>query len=217
MPEMFRGSAASLYAFVTRRISLFSDFNAAVADEILKKVTSGTVLDIGTGLAHLPIKIADRNLSLEIVGLDVSRDMMKIARANVRGADAENVQLLVGDVAQIGMQDESVDLAVATLSFHHWSNAAKALEELYRVLKSGGEVWIYEVNSDLTPQSEEWMKSKHNIIVRKFAPLAVRMLSKHAITVEHAQTILRDKRNRFAYAKVEQLEPLLVKMILIKK
>jgi hypothetical protein len=53
--------------------------------------------------------------------------------------------------------------------------------------------------------------------VRKVAPLVVRMLSKHTITVEHAQTILRDKKNRFAYAKVEQLDPLLVKMILIKK
>lgn len=217
MPEMFKGFAASLYAFATRRISLFSDFNAAVADEILKKVASGTVLDVGTGPGHLLIKIADRNLSLKVVGLDVSRDMIRIARASARGADAETVQLLVGDVAQIGMQDESVDLVVATLSFHHWSNPAKALEELYRVLKSGGEVWIYEVNSDMTPQSGKWMKSKYNIIVRKFAPIVVRMLSKHTITVEHAQTILRDKKNRFAYAKVEQLEPLLVKMILIKK
>jgi ubiquinone/menaquinone biosynthesis C-methylase UbiE len=81
MPEMF-SARASLYEFATRRISLFSDFKAAVADEILKKVTSGTVLDVGTGPAHLPIKIADRNLSLEIVGLDVSRDMIKIARVN---------------------------------------------------------------------------------------------------------------------------------------
>jgi ubiquinone/menaquinone biosynthesis C-methylase UbiE len=142
--------------------------------------------------------------------------MIKIARTNARGVGADNVQLLVGDVAQIGMQDESVDLAVATLSFHHWSNPAKALEELYRVLKSEGEVWIYEVNSDLTPQSEAWIKSKYNMIVRKFAPLFVRILSKHTITVEHAQTILRDKKNRFAHTKVEQLEPLLVKMILIK-
>jgi len=128
----------------------------------------------------------------------------------------ENVQVLVGDVAEIGMQNESVDLAVATLSFHHWLKPAKAFEELHRVLKSGGEVWIYEVNSDLTPQSETWMKTKYNPIIRKVAPLVVRMLCRHSITVENAQAILRDKKNRFAHVKVEQLEPLLVKMILTK-
>lgn len=195
---------------------MFRDFNVAVAGDILKKVASGTVLDVGTGPGHLLIEIAIRNLSLEVVGMDVSRDMIKIARANAWETDAKNVQLLVGDAAEIGMQNESVDLAVATLSFHHWSNPAKALEELYRVLKSGGEVWMYEVDSDLTSQSETWMKSKYNVIIRKVVRLVVRMLSGHSITVEHAKSILRDKKNTFAYARVERLEPLLVKMILIK-
>jgi ubiquinone/menaquinone biosynthesis C-methylase UbiE len=215
MPEAFKGFAARLYAFATSRISLFRDFNVAVADDILKKVASGTVVDVGTGPGHLLTKIAISNPSLEVVGIDVSRDMVKIARANARRADAGNVQLPIGDVAEIGMQNESVDLAVATLSFHHWSNPTEALEELYRILKSG-EVWMYEVDSDLTLQSETWMKSRYNIIIRKVVRLVVRMLSGHSITVENAKAILRDRKNRFAYAKVERLEPLLVKMILIK-
>jgi ubiquinone/menaquinone biosynthesis C-methylase UbiE len=205
-----------LYAFATNRISLFRDFDITIADEISKKVALGTVLDVGTGPGHLLVKIAIRNPSLEAVGLDVSRDMIRIARANAKRADLDNVQVLVGDVAEIGMQNESVTLAVATLSFHHWLKPAKAFEELHRVLKSGGEVWRYEVNSDLTSQSETWVKTKYNPIIRKVAPLVVRMLSRHSITVENAQAILRDKKNRFAHAKVEQLEPLLVKMILTK-
>lgn len=133
---------------------MFRDFNVAVADDILKKVASGTVLDVGTGPGHLLTNIATRDTSLEVVGIDVSRDMVKIARANARRADAENVQFLVGDAAEIGMQNESADLAVATLSFQHWSNPARALGELYRVLKSR-EVWMYEVDSDLTLQSND--------------------------------------------------------------
>jgi ubiquinone/menaquinone biosynthesis C-methylase UbiE len=119
---------------------LLRDFQRSVADDVLKKVASGTVIDLGTGPGYLPIKIASGNPTLEVVGLDVSRDMIRIAHANARKADAENVQLLVGDAEEICMQSESVDLAVATLSFHHWANTAKAFEELSRVLKGGGEV-----------------------------------------------------------------------------
>jgi methylase of polypeptide subunit release factors len=76
-------------------------------------------LDAGTGPGHLPTGIAIKNPSLEVVGLAVSRDMIKIAHANAKRAHAENVHVFVGDGAEIGMPSESVDLAVATLSFHH--------------------------------------------------------------------------------------------------
>jgi ubiquinone/menaquinone biosynthesis C-methylase UbiE len=178
---------------------------------------SGAVLDVGTGPGHLLMKIALGNPSLEVIGLDVSRDMVRIARLSAKGEDTQNVQLIVGDAAEIGVRNESVDLVVATLSFHHWADPAKAFEELSRVLKGGGEVWIYEVNGDVTPQSEEWMKERYNVITRKVARLVIKMLGGHSITVEHANEILRDQNNRFAEFKVEQREPLMIKMTLTKE
>jgi len=183
----------------------------------LKKVASGTVLDVGTGPGHLLTNIALGNPSLDVVGLDVSRAMMRIAHSNAKGADTKNVQLIIGDAAEISMRNESVDLVVATLSFHHWANPAKAFEELFRVLKGGGEVWLYEVNRQLTTQSEEWMKKRYNIITRKVARLVIKMLGGHLITVERAKEILRDQKNRFANFKVEKLEPLMIKMTLTKE
>jgi ubiquinone/menaquinone biosynthesis C-methylase UbiE len=196
---------------------LFRDINDTVANETLDRVAYGTVLDVGTGPGYLPVCIATKNSSLEVVGLDISRDMTKIARANAKRADLENVHVLVGDAAEIGMPNESVDLAVATLSFHYLSNAPKTFEELCRVLKRGGEVWIYEVNSELTPQSEAWMKGRYSVFTRKVARSVMRMLNRHTMTTEHAAAILRDQKNRFADAKVGQLEPLLVKITLVKK
>jgi len=214
---LFTGFGASLYAFATRSISLFKDINATVANEILDRVASGTILDVGTGQGYLPTCIAIKNPSLEVVGLDVSRDMTKIAQTNAKRAHVENVHVLVGDASEIGMPNESVDIAVATLSFHHLSNPAKSLEELYRVLKSAGEVWIHEVNSDITPQSEAWMKGRYSTVTRKVARSVMSLLNRHTMTAEHAAAILRDHKNRFADAKVGQLEPLLVKIILVKK
>jgi len=192
------------------------DINASVANEILDRVASGTVLDVGTGPGHLSTLIAIKNPSLEVVGLDVSRHMVEIAQANAKRAHVANLHVLIGDVAEIGMQNESVDIAVAILTFHHLSNPSKTFEELHRVLKTGGQVWIYEVNSDLTPQSETWMKGRYNIITRKVARSVMKMLSKHTIIADHAKAILTDHKNRFGDAKVEQLEPLLVKIVLVK-
>ena len=192
------------------------DFQNSVADDVLKKMTAGTVLDVGTGPGHLLIKIARGNPSLEVIGLDVSRDMVKIAKANARAA-SEGMRLLVGDVAEIGMKTESVDLVVATLSFHHWPSPGRAFEEFFRVLKTGGEVWIFEVNRDMTPQSEEWMKKKYKLFTRKAVGLGIKILCRHTITVVNAEEILRNQKSRFDQYKIDQIEPMLIKITLTKK
>lgn len=184
MSEAITGLAARFYGFASKRISLIEDFHDAVADEILGRISSGTVLDIGMGPGDLLEKVVLRNRHLRMVGLDISRDMIKIARKKTRQAGKENLELLVGDAAEIGIIDESVDLVVATLSFHHWRNQVKAFEELFRVLKPQGEVWIYELDSKLTPQSEAWMKENYKPIMRTVVRQAIRIVSGHSFTVE---------------------------------
>lgn len=187
MPDVFSGLGARLYAFATGRIFVLRDLQETVAGEISRRVSEGTVLDVGTGPGYLPLKIASGNQSLEVVGLDVSRDMVRIARTSSKRASAENVHFLVGDVERLGIQDESVDLAVATLSFHHWLNPARAFEEVCRVLKIGAEVWIYEVARDLTRESREQLKKRYNPLAGRFAGSVIRMLIKHSITIGDAE------------------------------
>ena len=216
MSDAITGLAAKFYAFASKRISLLKDFYDTAADEILGRISSGTVLDVGTGPGDLLDNVASRNQHLRMVGLDISRDMIKIASKKTLQGGRENVELFVGDVAKIGMSDESVDLAVATLSFHHWKNQAKAFEELFRVLKPHGEVWIYELDSELTSQSEAWMKENYRPIMRTVVRQAIKIVSGHSITVEHAQKILRDQKLTFTQTRVESLKPPLIKMVLSK-
>ena len=61
------------------------------------------------------------------------------------------------------------------------------------------------------------MKKRYNIITRKVARLVIKMVSGHTITVEDAKEILRNQKSRFASSKVEQFEPLRIKMTLTKK
>ncbi len=217
MPEALKGFAARFYAVAFDRILLLREFHTRVANDISKRLSSGTVLDVGTGPGYLPIKIAARNPAFEVIGLDLSQDMIRIAHARRGKVNAEGVELLVGDAAEIGIRNESVDLAVATLSFHHWTKPSRALEELFRILKVGGEVWIYEIDRNLTPQSEDWMKKNYSTVAGRVARLVMRVVSGHTFTVEQAREILNSQKSRLVYSKVEQLEPMLIKITLSKK
>jgi len=207
------GLASKVYAFATKRSRFIRDIHSMVAEEALKKVSAGVILDVGTGPGYLPIKMASENPHLRVIGIDVSDDMVRIARRNVEKAGLENVEVLAEDVVNISLIDESVDLALATMSLHHWLDPVKALNELHRVLKHGCELWIYEVDRHPTLQSEGWMKRRYNIILR----LIIDVVRRHSsITVEHAESILGDLDDRFAQHRVGRLEPPLIKMVLSK-
>ncbi|MGD0494594.1 MAG: hypothetical protein ABSB28_00970 [Candidatus Bathyarchaeia archaeon] len=66
MSEAITGLAARFYAFASKRISLIKDFHDTVADEILGRISSGTVLDIGTGPGDLLEKVASLNRNLGV-------------------------------------------------------------------------------------------------------------------------------------------------------
>ncbi len=183
-----------------------------VSEEISKKFSTGTVLDVGTGPGYLPMKIALLNEHLDVFGLDISKDMIRIAWKNAKKAKTKNLHFVVGDVDEIGLADKSVDFAVATMTLHHWTNPAEALLELSRVMKHGGEVVVYELDMHPTPRSKAWMKQNYNVLLR----FGLRFVKGHSITVEHAQRMLDDVKDGYAHCKVEQLETPLIKMTLIK-
>jgi ubiquinone/menaquinone biosynthesis C-methylase UbiE len=104
------------------------------------------VLDVGTGPGRVPLAIARALPGLGVEGLDLSPEMVGHARRNAAEAGvADRVHFTVGDVADLPYADSSFDLVVSTLSQHHWADAAGGLRELRRVLRPGGQVWIYDL------------------------------------------------------------------------
>lgn len=116
------------------------------ADVAAAGLADGTrVLDVGTGPGRVPLAVAAALPALRVEGLDLSAEM--IARAERNATDAglnDRVGFTVGDVADLPYPDASFDLIVSTMSQHHWPDTAAALGELRRVLRPGGQVWIYD-------------------------------------------------------------------------
>jgi ubiquinone/menaquinone biosynthesis C-methylase UbiE len=125
---------------------LLGRFYRRVAGEIVAAQHAGVVLDVGCGPGHLALLVARRAPHLVVQGVDISSDMVRLATQKVvRAGLAARVRFQVVDGVSLPYADESIDLAVATMSMHHWSDVPAMLRELARAVRSGGAVWIYDV------------------------------------------------------------------------
>jgi ubiquinone/menaquinone biosynthesis C-methylase UbiE len=134
-----------------------------IVDDIVKKIRNGTVVDLGSGTGYLSIEIAKRASGLQVYGVDLSRQMVKIARRHARGV--ENVQFEFGDAAALSFEDDSIDFIISTGSLHHWNKPDKVFDECYRVLKKDGQGWIYDPCRDALKERVEQAKKEYGFWV----------------------------------------------------
>ena len=139
-PEAIPTAGAIIYNVTVAKVLRKPE--AKIADGIAKEVNDGTILDIGSGPGFLSTEIARKSPGLQVCGIDLSRRMVRIAQRRARGV--ENAQFVFGSAARLPFKDNSIDLAVSTGVFHHLKSPPLVFEECYRVLKAGGEAWIYD-------------------------------------------------------------------------
>ena len=139
-PEAIPTPGAIIYGATVTRVLRKPE--TKIASDIVEKVKGGTVLDLGSGPGFLSTEIAWKSPGLQVCGIDLSRQMVKSATRHSRGV--ENAQFVFGNAAKLPFKDESIDLAVSTGVFHHLKAPRRVFEECYRVLKAGGEAWIYD-------------------------------------------------------------------------
>lgn len=140
--ELFSPRGADAYAAIAPRF--LAPLHQSVADEVA--VAGGIVLDVGTGPGALAVEIALRCPACQVIGIDLAPEMLRGAaqRAGQAGV-GDRVEFRVSNAAHLALGDRSVDTVVSTLSLHHWSDPAAVLRELWRVVRPGGQVLIYDI------------------------------------------------------------------------
>lgn len=97
------------------------------------------VLDIGCGGGKCVSLIAKNAPEVTVFGIDTSGEMISMAKkVNRIFIEQGRVKLFEGSVSDLPFEDSCFDLVVACESIHFWPDLAKDLEEVARVLKSGG-------------------------------------------------------------------------------
>jgi len=102
-----------------------------LAAEIVPQPTS--VLDAGCGTGKLLRQVRTRWPDAQLIGVDPAQGMIEIAQRLTPDAS-----FFLGMAETLPLQDASVDLAISTLSFHHWHDQAAGVREIARVLRPGG-------------------------------------------------------------------------------
>jgi ubiquinone/menaquinone biosynthesis C-methylase UbiE len=176
--EGIPGPGAFFYSAIVVKSPIMKDFYHMVVGEVLSKLPSGRILDIGTGPGDIPLELGKSSKGLEIKAIDISPAMVDIARQNSRKMGLEErVEFLLGSAEHIPFADGYFDLVISSNSFHHWAEPYKCLKEIQRVLKKGGEAWIYDLRKDLTHEAKKQARKKYGWLMSSIFLYFVRLHS----------------------------------------
>jgi ubiquinone/menaquinone biosynthesis C-methylase UbiE/DNA-binding transcriptional ArsR family regulator len=132
--------------------------DAAVEDAIRSALADKPIralLDLGTGTGRmLELFAADIERGL---GLDLSLDMLALARARLDRAGLKNCSVRHGDIYDLALPRDSFDVVIIHQVLHFLDDSARAIAEAARVLRPGGRLLVV----DFAPHDLEFLREEH--------------------------------------------------------
>ncbi|HEX5934796.1 MAG TPA: metalloregulator ArsR/SmtB family transcription factor [Pseudorhizobium sp.] len=159
-----RARAERAQAYFSRNASEWDELrrlqvsDSAVEKALLRVIGTAPVdslLDLGTGTGWILQLLAP--VYRRAVGIDASRDMLSVARANLDKADILKASVRHGDILNLPVEGQDFDLVTIHQVLHFLDQPELAIAEAARVLRPGGRLLIV----DLAPHELEYLRDEH--------------------------------------------------------
>jgi arsenite methyltransferase len=153
---------ASLYEGAADRelpqAAINASLGCGVPTAVAELAEGETVLDLGSG-AGADVLISARRVGPTgtAIGLDMTDEMLELARANAAEAGVDNVEFLKGYLEEMPLADESVDVVISNCVINLSGDKPQVIREAARVLRPGGRFAVSDVIAD--PDMDEQTKA----------------------------------------------------------
>ncbi len=143
--NLFYRIIANVYDLVD--IVYFRNYEKSPRKAVLEALSDNEkILDLCTGTATNAIGIAKVKTNVQIIGVDLSDSMLKVAKNKIKNVGLENIKLYRMDATRLKFKDNCFDKILLSLVLHELDEelAGKVITEAKRVLKDDGEIIITE-------------------------------------------------------------------------
>lgn len=186
--DMF-DNIAGRYDFLNRLLSMNIDVLwRKKLVKMLQEDHPKTVLDVATGTGDLAIAV-EKGTGAQIVGLDLSQKMLDVGIEKVKRNQLQNkISMVKGDAENLPFEDNKFDAVTVAFGVRNFENLEKGLDELRRVVKPGGSVYILEFS-----KVDGFFGSIYHFYFKNILPRIGKMISKDS----RAYTYLPDSVSAF--------------------
>ncbi|WP_120489036.1 bifunctional demethylmenaquinone methyltransferase/2-methoxy-6-polyprenyl-1,4-benzoquinol methylase UbiE [Bergeyella cardium] len=190
--DMF-DNIAEKYDFLNRTLSM--NIDVSWRKKLVKWLSADqpkTILDVATGTGDLAIAL-QRGTGADIVGLDLSQQMLNVGIDKVKRLQLDGkIKMMKGDAENLPFEDNNFDAVTVAFGARNFENLEKGLNELKRVVKPGGSVYILEFS-----KVEGFMRPFYMFYFKNILPRIGKMVSKDS----RAYTYLPDSVQAFPYGE----------------
>jgi ubiquinone/menaquinone biosynthesis C-methylase UbiE len=133
--------------YAERHQKMVERFGHEYVDKLVSRgFHRGRIIDVGCGFGAMNVVLAHRFVDSEIVGIDLSDPLLRLANRSAQAADlGDRVKFEKADVHQIPYDDDSFDVVINTNMVHLVDDPVQMLNELERILVPGGCLFIADI------------------------------------------------------------------------